>query len=207
VIGADLSARNVAPSGPEQRVLDAQFEVRAVPGAAGRALIEGYASTFNQPYTVRDMHGEYSEVVRPGAFTRSLAADPDVPLLLNHEGLPLARTKARTLHLSEDSRGLHVSAQVNRDRGDVRDVLEALADGDISQMSFGFMVDKQQWSNDYTRRELLAVDLKYGDVSVVTHPANPGTSVEALRRSFAALTESASGGMSIALLRRRAQLG
>lgn len=135
--------------------------------------LTGYASVTDTPYEV----GFYVETIRRGAFARTLSEAPDVVLLLNHEGLPLARTKAGTLRLAEDDHGLKVDADLDpidpdtirlkrkRDRGDL--------DG---QMSMAFQVTSQKWNEDYTQREILALGLARGDVSVVTHGASPTTS-------------------------------
>jgi hypothetical protein len=126
--------------------------------------------------------GWYTETVRSGAFTKTLAENPDVRYLINHDGLPLARTTSGTLDLSQDSTGLHSRARVNMARGDVRDMVYALRDGDADQMSFGFRVVKQQWGEDYATRSLDELSLANGDVSVVTYPANPNTSVSVRAR-------------------------
>lgn len=136
--------------------------------------LTGYASTFNQPY---DM-GWYREQVAPGAFTRSLGRNPDVRLLVNHDGLPLARTTSGTLTLSEDDKGLRVSAQLDPSDPDVAALVPKMRRGDLNQMSFGFRVmgdDGDEWSKDLTQRTLRSLDIHDGDVSVVTYPANPGT--------------------------------
>lgn len=146
----------------------------------------GYASVTGSPYTVRDWLGEYEEVIRPGAFTKTLAEKDDVRLLLNHEGLPLARTKSGTLKLSEvasgdddpqgrGQTGLWAEADLDARSSLVNDVRLAMERGDLDEMSFAFQVIRQEWSPDYTQRDILEVRLF--DVSVVTYPANPATSV------------------------------
>jgi phage head maturation protease len=58
-----------------------------------------------------DMFGEYEEVVRSGAGAKTLSEkDPTSSCVFNHEGLPMARTKAGNLELSEDDGGLHMRA-------------------------------------------------------------------------------------------------
>lgn len=139
-------------------------------------VLEGYASTFNQPY---DM-GYYRETVAPGAFKRTLGRKPDVRLLLNHEGLPLARTTSGTMELSEDSTGLKVRAFLDPADPDVQRIVPKMRRGDLNQMSFGFRIDGsdgQEWSSDRTERVLRSLDINDGDTSIVTYPANPGTRV------------------------------
>jgi phage head maturation protease len=150
----------------ERRMAAVGLEVRE---ASDSFTLTGYASTFNQPY---DM-GWYSESVEPGAFTRTLGQNPDVRLLINHAGLPLARTTSGTLTLDTDSRG------------------------DLNQMSFAFRTIEDSWNQDMTSRSLRQLDLNDGDASVVTYPANPnasasirsaaGVNIDAIRSAFRCL--------------------
>ena len=169
------------PAGIVRRAYPVQLEVRAKAGASGVSTIEGYASVTEEPFEMWDWLGPYSEVVRTGAFGKTLAENPQVQLLLNHGGLAMAYTKAGSLRLSEDSTGLHMSADVNAKRSDVGDMLAALDEGSVDEMSFAFRVTRQQWSPDYDQRDILEVDLHRGDVSVVNFGANPATSVGAMR--------------------------
>lgn len=168
-------------SGIVRRAFPVQLEVRAKAGASGVSTIEGYASVTEQPFEMWDWLGPYSEVVRTGAFGKTLAENPQVQLLLNHGGLAMAYTKAGSLRLSEDSTGLRMEADVNAKRSDVGDMLAALDEGSVDEMSFAFRVTRQQWSPDYDQRDILEVDLHRGDVSVVNFGANPATTVGAMR--------------------------
>lgn len=147
-------------------------------------VLSGYASTFSQPY---DM-GWYSEQVDPKAFNRTLSQKPDVQLLINHDGLPLARTTAPTalskLDLSADNHGLLAQASLDRTDPDVQKITPKLRSGILNSMSFGFRIvpdlkgePGDVWSPDMSSRTLRTIDLDGGDVSVVTNPANPNTSV------------------------------
>lgn len=168
-------------SGTERRAFPVQLEVRAKKGATGVSTVEGYASVTESPFEMWDWLGPYSEVVRTGAFAKTLAENPQVQLLLNHGGLAMAYTKAGSLRLSEDTTGLHMEADVSTKRSDVGDMLAALEEGSVDEMSFAFRVTRQQWSPDYDQRDILEVDLHRGDVSVVNFGANPATSVGAIR--------------------------
>lgn len=163
--------------GMERRAYKVALEVRAAPTDGGPTTVQGYASVVDEPFQMWDWAGDYNEVVRPGAFAKTLGETPQVQLLLNHGGLSMAYTKAGSLRLAEDSTGLHIEADVNPLRGDVRDLLAALEDGDVDEMSFAFRVTRQVWSPDWTQRDILEVDLHRGDVSVVNFGANPATSV------------------------------
>lgn len=153
----------------ERRMAVSALEIRDDSSAP---ILSGYASTFDQPY---DM-GWYSETVAPEAFQRTLGRTPDVRLLINHGGLPLARTTSGTLTLDTDSRGLRVSAQLDPSDPDVQALIPKMRRGDLNQMSFGFRTIEDEWSKDMSSRTMRNLDLNDGDVSVVTYPANPNAS-------------------------------
>jgi HK97 family phage prohead protease len=140
----------------------------------GAMRLSGYAAVFNDS----SVPLPFSERIAPGAFRKTLSETPDVRLLINHEGLPLARTKNGTLTLSEDEVGLRFDADLP-DTTEARDLWTLIQRGDVDQMSFAFRVIRQKWSPDRTERTLTEVSLADGDVSVVTYPAYPTTTVEA----------------------------
>jgi HK97 family phage prohead protease len=153
----------------------------------GAMRLSGYAAVFNDS----SVPLPFSERIAPGAFRKTLSETPDVRLLINHEGLPLARTKNGTLTLSEDEVGLRFDADLP-DTSEARDLWTLIQRGDVDQMSFAFRVIRQKWSADRTERTLTEVSLADGDVSVVTYPAYPTTSVEArahLQNALQALKE------------------
>lgn len=153
-----------------RRVSTAGIEVRDL-GDGGLSM-SGYASVTELAY---DM-GYYQETIKRGAFGKTLSESPDVQLLLNHEGLPMARTLSGNLRLSEDERGLKVDADLDPNDLDVQRLLPKVQRGDIDQMSFAFRVTRQTWDEEYTRREIAEVNLNRGDVSIVNQGANPATS-------------------------------
>lgn len=164
-----------------------EFELRAKPDGTGgtRLLFTGYASVSDTPYAMADWYGDYSEIVRSGAFTKTLSENPDVVFCLNHDwnAAPMARTKAGTLRLSEDSTGLPVEADLDGARSDVYQVQSCMDAGELDAMSFAFYVVRQLWSPDYDQRDIIELDLNGGDTSIVTHPANPFTTgTTALRK-------------------------
>jgi HK97 family phage prohead protease len=140
----------------------------------GVMRLSGYAAVFNDP----SVPLPFSERIAPGAFRKTLSETPDVRLLINHEGLPLARTKNETLTLSEDEVGLRFDAELP-DTSEARDLYTLIQRGDVDQMSFAFRVIRQKWNSDRSERTLTEVSLADGDVSVVTYPAYPTTTVEA----------------------------
>lgn len=170
----------------ERRSYAAKFEIRASQNGTGgtRYALEGYASVYDEPYKMWDWLGEYDEVVRGGAGSKTLSENPDVVLVLNHAGMPLSRTKAGSLELSEDSTGLLMrSPDLNGDREIVRAVIQAVDEEILDEMSFRFRVMRQLWSPDWEQRDILEYNIHRGDVSVVTYGANPATSVESALRA------------------------
>ncbi|MGQ4513689.1 HK97 family phage prohead protease [Streptomyces sp. DW26H14] len=162
---------------PERRgIASGQFELRSV---GGQLMLTGYASVFGNSYPV--MGGPplgWNERVDSHAFDATLAAKPDLHLLINHAGMPLARTKSGTLQLATDSTGLHVEAALDPSDPDVQRLAPKMDRGDMDEMSFAFRVKDDEWSDDYTERLLKEVSLHKGDVSVVNFGANPATSAE-----------------------------
>lgn len=135
----------------------------------------GVASTVDTPYTVRDPFGEYTETLVGNVFKKSLREKPDVVLLVNHDGVPLARTGAKTLTLTATP-DLTVDAELDLRSPLVQTVRSAMERGDLNKMSFAFRATRQEWNDDYTERWIREVELI--DVSVVTFPANPTTSAQ-----------------------------
>ena len=152
-----------------RRVAFSNMEVRA--SEDGTKLV-GYAAVFDSPSEPLP----FTEFVRRGAFTKTLNDGADVRLLIDHEGVPLARTKSGTLVLTEDDRGLLVESDLDPMNPDAARLISALRRGDISQMSFAFRTVKDNWSDDRRTRELREVQLF--DVSVVTFPAYESTVAE-----------------------------
>jgi HK97 family phage prohead protease len=169
----------------EHRTYSTKLEARDVDGMQFR--LSGYASVTSSPYSM----GSYDETIAPGAFTRTLALRPDVQLLVNHEGLPLARTTNGSLTLTADDKGLKFDAGLDRDDGDARLLMRKISSGLLDQCSFAFRVIDLDWNSDRTLRTINEVSLDRGDVSVVNYGASAVTSVQAraaLRRQTSNLS-------------------
>ena len=141
--------------------------------SAGNRL-EGYAAVFN---SMSEDLGGFVEVIRPGAFERSLKSRPDVMALFDHDSRHvLGRTRAGTLNLSEDDKGLRFSIDVPQTTTG-KDLLVSVGRGDISGASFAFVAKEDRWiqGNSGMLRELLDVELL--DVTITATPAYPETSV------------------------------
>jgi len=137
--------------------------------------IEGYAAVFDK--NSEDMG--FIERIAPGAFKNSLKTS-DVRALFNHDSnIILGRSTAGTLELKEDKKGLFMSV-TPPDTQLVRDmVLSPIERGDITQQSFGFTVQSDDWDyrdNEPSIRTITEIKELF-DVSPVTFPAYPDTAV------------------------------
>jgi len=157
-------------------------EVRSFPtelraeGEAGARKIVGHAAVFN---SLSEPMWGFREVVRPGAFTKTLGEGADVRAYWNHDrNIILGRRSSETLELSEDSDGLAMTI-TPPDTQTVRDlVLVPMERRDVREASFGFRVvkDAQTVERGENVRELLEVALF--DVSPVSEPAYPAASID-----------------------------
>jgi len=135
--------------------------------------VSGYAAVFNSETIIG---GSYREQIAPGAFADAIGRD-DVMFLINHDGLPMARTKSGTLTLAEDERGLYMSAELDSSDPDVRAIVPKMKRGDLDKMSFAFSPEVQSWddSGDMPLRTIRQASLY--DVSIVTYPAYQDTDI------------------------------
>lgn len=143
-----------------------QVELRAE--ADGRTFT-GYAAVFNQP----SLPLPFTEIVKPGAFKRSLQSRNRMMLLWNHDtSNPLASTRNGSLQMVEDTHGLRVTATLP-DTTLGRDIAELVRTGVVDAMSFGFSVKKDSWTQDGNTRYL--EDVALYEVSLVSTPAYTAT--------------------------------
>lgn len=167
-----------------ERRFTTQATLRATdPGGGIGPTIEGWAARWN--VLSHDLGG-FREKIQRGAFTRSIQSDRDVMCLVNHDNNKiLGRRRNRTLSLDEDGKGLHFSCLLP-DTSDGRDIAQLLKRQDISECSFAFAVDDDgdEWGededpDDRSRRCQVRTlrNVKLFDVSVVSSPAYPSTSV------------------------------
>jgi HK97 family phage prohead protease len=148
----------------ERRVNTVEFDVRNGEASSDGMSFTGYAAVFNSPSEPLP----FTEVIREGAFKRSLKSRNEIKLFMNHNtDVVLGSTRAGTLKLSEDSRGLLAQAELP-DTSAGRDLSVLMKRGDVSSMSFGFSVPPKgdAWSSDGATRELHQVRLH--EVSIVT---------------------------------------
>lgn len=206
--GAQVSARRRAPSGlslARMAAFPATLRAESMEhGGQQRHYLTGHASVVDQPYEMWDSYGPYMEVIERRAFTKTLAARPDVAFLVNHRGVTMARTTNDSLRISMDDVGLRVEAWLNPKRQDVTDLILAVEDRDITEMSFAFMLgaDGGTWSSDFSEFHISELDIHRGDVSVVNYGANPYTDVGARSREILADLDHLPAGAARAALDR-----
>ena len=167
--------------GPEYRAMT----MRAL-GDSDAMIVEGYATTFNQPYLLYD-GGDYRvmEQISPAAFAQCDMTD--VIMQYDHEGRVFARNRNNTLALSVDTTGLKMTADLGgTDIG--RQLYQEIKGGYTDKMSFGFVVAEDQRTStmDYNTgvetvlRTITKIKKLY-DVSAASIPANDMTSISARR--------------------------
>jgi HK97 family phage prohead protease len=167
----------------EQRSLDGSMERRFIPATELRvkedrrgALIEGYAALFN---TRSEGLPGFTEVIQPGAFAKAIQSS-DVRALWNHNpDYVLGRVKSGTLEIVEDERGLKIT-NTPPDTQWARDLMVSMRRGDVDQMSFTFKLARggATWKEENgTLIRTIHEMAEVGDVSPVTYPAYPDTSV------------------------------
>jgi HK97 family phage prohead protease len=166
-----------------RRLVVQDFEFREAPN--GGMTFRGYAAVFNSDSEPLP----FIERIAPGAFDKTLRSRNNVKMYLNHDStLVLASTRAKTLRLTVDGKGLLSDADLPN-TSYARDLAELIKRGDVDSMSFGFSVPRggDRWNDEGTQRELREVRLH--EVSVVTgFPAYKATT--ASLRSIDALAQA-----------------
>ena len=159
----------------EIRACNEAIELRAEADEAGRRLA-GYAAVYD---ALSENLGGFRERIDPGAFDGVL--DNDVRALVNHDASQvLGRTRSGTLRLATDDRGLRYSVDLP-DTSYADDLYQAVQRGDVSQSSFAFTVDDDNWTEDDDGRLVRTIKKvrRLYDVSPVTFPAYPQTEATA----------------------------
>jgi hypothetical protein len=159
----------------EERRFVAFDEVRVeTDNDTGMKRIVGYAAVFDK---LSEDLGGFRERVSKSAFDRTLKEGADVRALIDHDPSKiLGRNKAGTLKLNVESKGLKTTIDMPGNTY-AEDLVRSIDRGDVDGMSFGFITQTDAWElqDGETVRTLKDVDLF--DVSVVTYPAYPDTSV------------------------------
>lgn len=186
-MGKELTREPIVAEREERRAVRDVIEFREKDGAAS---ISGYAAVFNKETVIGGGMWGFREQIDPKAFDGAVKTD-DVRALFNHDpNYLLGRTESGTLRLSVDSKGLKYDVDLP-DTSQARDVRTLIQRGDVSGSSFGFTVDEDEWderdvkSGKLPLRTILKASLF--DVSPVTYPAYPQTSVSARSKAEAAV--------------------
>lgn len=146
-----------------------------------RKVVSGYASTFDEPYTLfEDEDLIFNEVVDRSAFDNTDMSD--VIMQYNHEGRVFARISNNTLTVTPDEKGLLINANLGgTELG--RQLYEEIEGGYTNKMSFGFTVDGEEERREEAQDGRLLITRiitsirKLYDVSAVSIPANDATSI------------------------------
>lgn len=178
-------------------------ELRIEQREDGKQRIIGHAAVFNQ---LSEDLGGFREQIAHGAFAEAIETD-DVRALFNHNSDHiLGRNRAKTLMLSEDTRGLAIEI-IPPDTQIARDIMVSMERGDITQMSFGFSLrpNGENWALDDEGRVIRTLTkVRLYDVSPVVFPAYPQTDVAL--RSFESFSQRTDNSWRIKLARRRLAL-
>ena len=172
-----------------QRGFTAEFRAAGADKENSGHVIEGLAAVYEQETRIADYFGEFTEVIRSGAFDETDFSD--VRLLVNHDtsGIALARSrhnnksdKPNTMQLKVDEKGVNITADLDTENNEqARALYSAISRGDMDGMSFMFYVGEknQRWSekDGVEYREILKVD-KVIEVSAVNFPAYEGTTID-----------------------------
>lgn len=158
-------------------------EYRAMPILEHRAedteekkyMVEGYATTFDDPYLLFSWEGvDYFEKIDRNAIDKDTVMD-DVIFQYDHQGMVYARMHNNTLAVIPDDHGLKVMADLGK-TADARNMYENIMSGNVYQMSWAFTVDKDEFDKDTHTRVIRHIKKMY-DVSAVSIPANPSTEI------------------------------
>lgn len=157
------------------------FETRAMHPAELREndngiSVEGYAAVFGE---VANIGGMFKETIDRAAFDGVLEKS-DVVFLINHDGEPLARSTSGTLKLSVDDRGLKIETSLDPSDPDVQRIVPKMRRGDMSKMSFAFLMEGGVSEWDDGQEPPLRTIKRFGsilDVSVVNEPAFKNTEI------------------------------
>jgi HK97 family phage prohead protease len=156
-------------------------ECRAEASDSGRK-IRGYAIRFMVPS--EDLGG-FKEYIAPEAVDRTFNEGLDVRALVDHDsGKVIGRTRSGTLQLRKDSNGLAITIEPDEDISYAKDIMRAVARGDVSGMSFGFRTLADDWNYEGQTPMRTVTDMRISEVSIVTFPAYKQTDVSVAQRSL-----------------------
>lgn len=126
------------------------------------------------PYnSLSEKMGGFREIVRRGAFSKSLQ-EQDIKCLWNHDTrFVCGRNKAGTLTLEDRGDGLFFESELPSTSW-AQDLAQTVSRRDADGVSFGFQVIKDRWTEDVEKKEYLRelLEVRLFEVSVgVAFPA------------------------------------
>ena len=178
----------------EIRCFSSQFETRE--DDSGNLYIDGYFSVFDSIYEICP---GATESIAPTAFDDTLSKD--IRALINHESrLVLGRTKAGTLTLKVDSRGLWGEIKINPKDQDAMNLYERVKRRDVDQCSFGFNILDEEYETNGEKVHWTIKKVELYEVSVVTFPAYENTSVTARDKQLADIKNKSAESFKIRMM-------
>lgn len=147
-----------------------------------KGVLEGRAIVYDKKYDA----GYFEETIARGALKNTNLKD--VRFLVNHDTsmIPLARSRNNndnsTMQLIVDDEGLRVRIKLDIENNtEARNLYSAIKRGDITGMSFMFIVRGEEWKDentDYPKRTITDIEQVF-EVSAVTFPAYEETEINA----------------------------
>lgn len=168
--------------------MNSKREFRYIPAKAlrvaktddGKRTLSGYAAVFN---SLSEDLGGWREQILPGAFSKCLASNPDIVCLRDHnQSMILGRTTSGTVKVTQDEIGLRFDCDLPN-TSVANDLVTLLERGDVRGCSFGMFCLDENWHTDNGLEVRDVIEAEVFDVSVVSSPAYPATSVQ-LRSLF-----------------------
>jgi HK97 family phage prohead protease len=142
--------------------------------------VEGYATTFDQPYLLYEIDGiKYYEVIDRHALDG--ADQSDIIFQYDHEGKVYARKSNNSLIVEPDNHGLFICADLSKSTA-AKELYGEISNGLVTRMSWAFTVAEEDYNRETRTRTIKKVKKVY-DVSAVSIPANDDTEISA--RSYA----------------------
>lgn len=189
----------------QQRTMQTTFNIlRENSQDDDKKIIRGYFALYENETELWD---NCYEIISKGAFKDTITKN-DIRALINHDTtLVLGRTKAGTLILKEDEKGLYGEIHINCNDTDALNLYERVKRGDVDQCSIGFNIkdeDYEELADGGVRFRVNEIDLY--EVSCCTFPAYEDTSIQARKKDVQNLQSRKVADKKISLRKRLEEL-